>query len=67
MFFYISAVLAYFEKNECFCDLKTKRGRKHSFEKLILFSEGNNMQDAHASEIPASLPRDTLGLQFNRI
>jgi hypothetical protein len=50
---------AYSEQSECYCNLKTLRGRMHSFQKLTQFSKGNYVKDPPPSNIDDFLPSDT--------
>jgi hypothetical protein len=66
--FYNSPIRVYFEQSECFCHLKTLRGRKFSYQKLSLFIKGNNVQGIPCSTINCFLPSYALlsWIQYNR-
>jgi hypothetical protein len=59
----------YLEQNDPISTLKTEICRKSSFQKLTLFSQGNNALDVAASNIDDFLWRDTcvFSTQLNRL
>jgi hypothetical protein len=58
----------YLEKNDPLSTLKTVNRRNFSFQKLTLFSQGNNVLDAAASNIDGFLwrEREVSSTQLNR-
>jgi hypothetical protein len=58
----------YLEQNDPLSTLKTVKSRNFSFQKLTLFSQGNNVLDAAASNIHGFLWRESevSSTQLNR-
>jgi hypothetical protein len=50
---------AYLEKTEAIFTLLQERHRKYSSQQVTKFSQGNNVQDSHASNTDGFLWRDT--------